>query len=113
MTAAPLDTIFGALADPTRRAIVERLIARGEMAVGDIAEPFDISTPAISRHLQVLERAGLIERRVEKQWRLIRMKRDALESVEGWIKQQRAHWNAALNRLEAMIAADTPKRRKS
>jgi len=113
MSAAPLDTIFGALADPTRRAIVERLIARGEMAVGDIAEPFDISTPAISRHLQVLERAGLIERRVEKQWRLIRIKRDALESVDSWIKQQRAHWNAALNRLEAMIAADTPKRRKS
>lgn len=113
MNAAPLDTIFGALADPTRRAIVERLIARGEMAVGDIAEPFDISTPAISRHLQVLERAGLIERRVEKQWRLIRIKRDALESVEGWIKQQRQHWNAALNRLEAMIAAETPKRRKS
>ena len=113
MSAVPLETIFGALADPTRRAIVERLIARGEMAVGDIAEPFDISTPAISRHLQVLERAGLIERRVDKQWRLIRIKRDALETVEGWIKQQRAHWNAALNRLEAMIAADTPKRRKS
>jgi DNA-binding transcriptional ArsR family regulator len=110
---APLDTIFGALADPTRRAIVERLIARGELAVGDIAEPFAISTPAISRHLQVLERAGLIERRVEKQWRLIRIRRDALATVESWIAKQRAHWNSALDRLEAVIAADTPKRRKS
>ena len=112
-SAARLDTVFGALADPTRRAIVERLIARGELAVGDIAEPFAISTPAISRHLQILERAGLIERRIDKQWRLIRIRRDALASVESWVAQQRAHWNSALDRLEAVIAAETPKRRKS
>ena len=61
-----LDTVFSALGDATRRAIVERLLARGELSVGDIAVPFAISMPAISRHLQVLERAGLIERRVER-----------------------------------------------
>ena len=60
-----LDNLFAALADPTRRAIIDRLLASGELSVGEIAAPFDISTPAITRHLQVLERAGLIERRVE------------------------------------------------
>lgn len=109
----PIDTIFGALGDPTRLAIVERLLARGELSVGDLAEPFDISMPAISRHLQVLEHAGLIERRVEKQWRYIRARREGLVAIESWVARQRAHWNAALDRLEALIAADTPKRRKT
>ncbi|MGG6496626.1 UNVERIFIED_CONTAM: metalloregulator ArsR/SmtB family transcription factor, partial [Bacteroidetes bacterium 56_B9] len=76
-----LDDIFGALADPTRRAIVERLAAEGELSVGEVAAPFAISTPAITRHLQVLERAGLIERRVERQWRLIRVRPKALAPV--------------------------------
>jgi DNA-binding transcriptional ArsR family regulator len=113
MAHASIETIFGALADPTRRAIVERLLARGELSVGDIATPFAISMPAISRHLQVLERAGLIERRVARQQRLIRARPDGLEAVESWIARQRLHWNAALDRLEAVIAAQTPKRRKS
>jgi len=108
-----LDHIFGALADPTRRAIVERLLARGEMTVGDIAAPFAISTPAISRHLQVLEQAGLVERRVERQWRIIRIRPAALAPVESWLARQRRHWDAALDRLEAVAAAQTPKRRKS
>lgn len=108
-----LDGLFGALADPTRRAIVERLLAAGELSVGDIATPFDISTPAISRHLQVLERAGLIERRVERQWRFVRVRADALTPIESWISRQRRHWTAALDRLEALAAAQTPKRRKS
>ena len=108
-----LDAVFAALADPTRRAIVERLAARGELAVGDVAEPFRISAPAISRHLQVLERAGLIERRVERQWRMVRMRREALKPVESWITRQRRHWSDALDRLEALAAADTPKRGKS
>src|ERR1700687_1275851 len=72
------DNLFSALADPTRRAIVERLLAAGELSVGDVAAPFAISTPAISRHLQVLERAGLIERRIERQWRFGRVRADAL-----------------------------------
>ncbi|MBO0755219.1 MAG: winged helix-turn-helix transcriptional regulator, partial [Bradyrhizobiaceae bacterium] len=63
-----LDAVFAALSDPTRRAIVERLASKGELTVGDIAARFDISAPAISRHLHVLERAGLVERRVNRQW---------------------------------------------
>jgi DNA-binding transcriptional ArsR family regulator len=108
-----LDSVFAALADPTRRAIIERLLAKGELSVGDIAEPFAISTPAISRHLRVLERARLIERRSLRQWRLIRVRADALQPVESWLARQRRHWNAALDRLEAVAAAQTPKRRRS
>jgi DNA-binding transcriptional ArsR family regulator len=108
-----LDSLFAALADPTRRAIIERLLAGGELSVGDVAAPFAISTPAISRHLQVLERAGLIERRIERQWRFVRVRADALSPVESWLSRQQRHWTAALDRLEAVAAAQTPKRRKS
>jgi DNA-binding transcriptional ArsR family regulator len=108
-----LDTVLSALADPTRRAIVERLIARGELSVGDIAEPFRISAPAISRHLRVLEQAGLIERRVERQFRIVRLRADALRPVGDWISRARRHWSDALDRLEAVAARETPKRRKS
>src|SRR5579859_7373181 len=108
--APALDGVFAALADPTRRAIVERLIAAGELSVGDVAAPFAITTQAISRHLQVLEQAGLIQRRVERQWRYVRLRKDALEPVEGWLSHQRRHWTAALDRLEALAAAQTPKR---
>jgi DNA-binding transcriptional ArsR family regulator len=109
----PLDTVFAALADATRRAIVERLLAAGELTVGEIAKPFAISTPAISRHLRVLEQAGLVERRVERQFRFIRVRPDALAPVESWLSGQRRHWTAALDRLEALAAERTPKRRKS
>lgn len=108
-----LDGIFAALADPTRRAILERLLAEGELTVGAIAAPFRISTPAISRHLQVLEQAGLVERRVERQWRLIRAQPSGLDRAESWLALQRRHWSGALDQLEAMVAAETPKRRKS
>ena len=108
-----LDSLFGALADPTRRAIIEQLLAAGELSVGDVAAPFAISAQAISRHLQVLERAGLIERRIERQWRFVRVRADALEPVESWITRHRRHWTAALDRLEALAAAQTPRRRKS
>jgi DNA-binding transcriptional ArsR family regulator len=108
-----LDGLFAALADPTRRAIFERLLAAGELSVGDVAAPFDISTPAISRHLQVLERAGLIERRIQRQWRLMRVRADALAPVEDWLSRQRRHWTEALDRLEVLVAAKTPKRKKS
>jgi DNA-binding transcriptional ArsR family regulator len=110
---AALDGVLAALADPTRRRIVERLLAGGELRVGDIAAPFAISMPAISRHLQVLERAGLVERRAERQWRLIRARPEALAAVESWVARQKRHWNGALDRLEAAVAAETPKRRKS
>lgn len=108
-----LDEVFAALADPTRRAILERLLARGEMTVGDVAVPFAISTPAISRHLHVLERAGLIERRAERQWRFVRVRPRAFDKVESWLARQRRHWSGAFDRLEALVAAETPKRRKS
>ena len=108
-----LDDLFGALSDPTRRAIVERLLAEGELAVSDIAEPFAISATAVSRHLQVLDRAGLIERRVDRQWRRVRIRPDAFGEIESWLTAQRRYWTAALDRLEAMAATQTPKRRKS
>ena len=111
--ASQLDGLFAALADPTRRAIIERLLATGELSVGEVAAPFGISTPAISRHLQVLERAGLIERRIERQWRFVRVRADALAPVESWLSRQRRHWTAALDRLEALASARTPRRRKS
>jgi DNA-binding transcriptional ArsR family regulator len=108
-----LDAVFAALADNTRRTIVERLAAKGELAVGDIAERFDISAPAISRHLSVLENAGLIERRVNKQWRLVRLKREAFKNAEDWFKRHERFWNEALDRLEALASKQTPRRSKS
>jgi len=108
-----LDDVFAALADPTRRAIVERLLASGELSVGDVAKSFEISAPAITRHLQVLERAGLIERRSERQWRYVRVRKEALSPVEGWLSRQRRYWTGALDRLEALAAAQTARRRKS
>jgi len=108
-----LDDLFGALADPTRRAIVERLLAEGELAVSAIAAPFAISAPAVSRHLQVLDRAGLIERRVDRQWRRVRIRPAALGEIDSWLAAQRRFWTVALDRLEALAAARTPKRRKS
>jgi DNA-binding transcriptional ArsR family regulator len=111
--APELDHLFAALADPTRRDIIELLLASGELSIGDVAAPFAISAPAISRHLQVLERAGLIERRVERQWRYVRVRPEALEPVETWLSRQKRHWTRALDRLEALAAVQTPRRKKS
>ena len=108
-----LDDVFSALADPTRRAIVERLLAEGDKTVGEIAKPFRISAPAITRHIQVLEDAGLIEKRVERQFRVVRARPDALRPLGSWYERQQRHWSDAFDRLEAVIAAETPKRRKS
>jgi DNA-binding transcriptional ArsR family regulator len=114
MPAVPnLDHVFAALADPTRRAIVERLLAEGEKTVGDVAKPFHISAPAVTRHLQVLENAGLIEKRIDRQFRLVRARPEALRPVGSWFERQQRHWSDAFDRLEAIIAAETPKRRKS
>jgi len=110
---ATLDRTFAALADPTRRAIVERLLAGGDLTVGAIAKPFRISAPAITRHLQVLEHAGLVEKRIDRQFRLVRARPEALRSVGSWFERQQRHWSDAFDRLEAVVAAETPKRRKS
>jgi DNA-binding transcriptional ArsR family regulator len=109
----PLDAVFAALADPTRRTIVERLLAEGEKSVGEVAARFPLSAPAITRHLQVLETAGILERRSEKQWRYVRVRPEALRPVGSWFARQQRHWADAFDRLEAVVAATTPKRRKS
>lgn len=99
MTPARLDATFAALADATRRAILKRL-ATGEATVTELAAPFDMSLPAISKHLKVLERAGLISRGREAQWRPCRLEAKPLEGVAAWVDQYRAHWELRLDRLE-------------
>jgi len=85
--ACNLDVVFSALADANRRAIVERLLTAGELSASEIARPFRISSPAISRHLRVLEDAGIIERRVDRQWRYIRIQPRALTLAKTWLAQ--------------------------
>jgi DNA-binding transcriptional ArsR family regulator len=98
MTADPLSTTFAALADPTRRAILARL-ADGETTVNELAQPFAISLPAVSRHLKVLERAGLIERGREAQWRPCRLQAAPLRDVDEWVEAYRRHWEQRFDRL--------------
>ncbi len=93
-----LSATFAALADPTRRAILARL-ARGEATVGELARPFDISLPAVSRHLKVLAGAGLIEREVDAQWRLCRIRGRPLREAHGWLERYRKYWDESLERL--------------
>jgi len=107
-----LSTTFAALADPTRRAILARL-SRGETHVGELARPFDISAPAISRHLRVLERAGLIEREVNAQWRVCRVRGGALRAAHGWLERYRRFWEESLDRLvEFLEREEAPARPK-
>jgi DNA-binding transcriptional ArsR family regulator len=106
MQADRLDATFSALADPTRRAILDRL-SRGEATVLELAEPFAISLPAISRHLKVLEQAGLISRGREAQWRPCKLETEALERVDDWVGQYRRIWEGKFDRMDAYIAALT------
>jgi len=99
-----LSTTFAALADPTRRAILARL-SRGDTHVGDLAQPFDISGPAISRHLRVLESAGLIRREVDAQWRVCRLQAPALQLANDWLQDYREHWEQSLDRLAGYVEA--------
>ena len=94
-----LSATFAALADPTRRAILARL-ALGQTSVGEIAKPFDISGPAISKHLKVLESAGLITRGREAQWRPCKLEPAALRGVDDWLERYRRLWEQRLDRLE-------------
>jgi len=98
-----LDATFSALADPTRRAILARL-ASGEATVTELAEPFRISLPAISRHLKVLERAGLIARGREAQWRPRTLQAEPLKDAADWLNQYRRFWEQSLDRLEEHMA---------
>ena len=93
-----LDTTFAALADPTRRAILARLVS-GQASVTELARPFEMSLPAISKHLKVLERAGLIARGREAQWRPCRLQAEPLREVEEWVERYRSHWEQRLDRL--------------
>ncbi len=95
----PLSAVFSALADPTRRAILARL-ALGETTVTDLAEPFDISLPGISKHLKVLEGAGLISRSREAQWRPCKLEPENLKPVSDWLDQYRLLWEQRFDRLD-------------
>ena len=97
-----LDTTFSALADPTRRAILARL-ARGETSVTDLAKPFAMSMPAVSKHLKVLESAGLITRSREAQWRPCRIEPRALKEVDDWLEHYRRFFEESLDRLDAYL----------
>ncbi|WP_298496855.1 helix-turn-helix transcriptional regulator [uncultured Maritimibacter sp.] len=102
------DTAFAALGDPTRRAILARL-AKGEATVGELAEPFPISQPAISRHLRVLEEAGLITRRVDGTRRPCRLAGGTLEELEAWLDGLRRALTASYDRLDAVLAEELQK----
>lgn len=97
-----LSLIFAALADPTRRAILARL-AQGEASVTELAAPFDVSQPAISKHLRVLERAGLIERGRQAQWRPRRLTATPLRDAADWVGQYRPHWEERFDRLDEFL----------
>src|SRR5690348_8213540 len=98
-----LTATFSALADPTRRAILARL-ASGEATVNELAAPFEISLPAISRHLKVLEQAGLISRGRDAQWRPCRIETAALEAVDSWVERYRRLWQSKFDRMDAYLA---------
>jgi DNA-binding transcriptional ArsR family regulator len=98
----PLSTTFAALADPTRRAILARL-AQGDATVKTLAEPFDLSQPAVSKHLRVLERAGLIERGRQAQWRPRRLRAEPLRDVAAWVERYREHWLESFDRLDVVL----------
>jgi DNA-binding transcriptional ArsR family regulator len=115
----PLSAKFAALADPTRRAILARLVL-GETSVTELAEPFAMSMPAVSKHLKVLEHAGLVTRSREAQWRPCRIEPAALKDVDDWLEEYRRFWDARLDRLEdylnelqAKEAGDTAKQQKA
>src|ERR1700760_1583129 len=102
-----LSQTFSALADPTRRSILARL-ATGAATVGELAEPFDMSLPAVSRHLKVLTQAGLIERSTEAQWRRCALRGEGLRAAADWIEFYRRFWEQQFERLDAFLARTVP-----
>ena len=107
MSADRLSQTLTALADPTRRAILARL-SLGETSVTELAEPFDMSLPAVSRHLKVLEKAGLISRGREAQWRPCKLEPEPLKEVDAWIGEYRQMWEARFDRLDAYLKTLKP-----
>ena len=102
MQTDPLSSVFFALADPTRRAILDRL-ASGEASVTELAAPFRMSMPAISKHLKVLERAGLITRGRDAQWRPCRLDAGPLKDVAGWVEHYNKFWGESFDRLDSYL----------
>lgn len=116
MTGDPLSLTFAALADPTRRALLARL-ASGEAVVKELALPFEMSSPAVSKHLRVLERAGLVEQGRQKQWRPRRLRAEPLAEAADWLLAYRPFWEKRLDRMEDVVrklkaAADRKSRRR-
>ncbi len=106
-----LSQTFSALADPTRRAILARL-ATGAATVGELAEPFDMSLPAVSRHLKVLTDAGLIQRHTEAQWRRCELRGEGMRAAADWIEFYRKFWEESFDRLDAFLKQTAPKSEK-
>ncbi len=111
MPADHLSSTFSALADPTRRAILSRL-ASGETSVTELAEPFEMSLPAVTKHLKVLERAGLITRSREAQWRPCRLEASRLKEVADWVEHYRNFWEQSFDRLDAYLKTLQAKEKK-
>lgn len=97
-----LDAIFSALADPTRRAILGRL-ASGEASVNELAQPFEMSQPAISKHLKVLERAGLVEREIDQQRRPARLRAEPMAAAVNWLEEFKAFWSSSFDQLDGLL----------
>ena len=102
MSSDHLSAVFAALADPTRRAILARL-SKGEVTVNDLAQPFDMSLPAVSKHLKVLERAGLISRGREAQWRPCKLDAGPLKEAANWVEHYRRFWEESFDRLDVYL----------
>ncbi len=111
MSLDQLSVTFAALADPTRRAILARL-ATSEATVGELAEPFEMSLPAVSKHLRVLENAGLIARGRDAQWRPCRLEAAPLKEVAEWVERYRRHWEESLDRLDDYLRELKSKEKK-
>ncbi|WP_055049026.1 ArsR/SmtB family transcription factor [Devosia sp. A16] len=103
MNTDALSLTFAALADPTRRAILQRL-SEGEASVSELTAPFDISMPAISRHLKVLEQAGLVARTRQAQWRPVQLNAAPLAELASWVERYRRHWDKNFARMDAYLA---------
>jgi DNA-binding transcriptional ArsR family regulator len=111
---AHLDDVFSALADPTRRAIIARL-SQGEASVGELAQPFDMALPSLMKHIRVLETGGLVESEKHGRVRTCRLMPGAMKGAENWLAEQRAIWEARLDRLESYVATlekKPPRRRR-
>lgn len=98
-----LSLVFHALSDPTRRGILERL-SMGDTTVGELREPFEMSAPAVSQHLRVLEKAGLVERRAQAQWRVCALTPAPLDDAAAWVERNRRTWEARFDRLDEVLA---------